>query len=191
MLATFTPPEDIPQSTYESWMSVDLGLLQLYELGRQEFSPDAPRGMDLKALGARGVQGRQAKTGQQGSLLSPWLQDPTQRFEQAAELQLPLAGNPAIEADPWYPISAAATLGPDVLHLQKKAERMLRAIGRAVRAADAWAIMQRTGWTQQAHIQSLRPGQGQRHLLFAQAPPHIGIRQCRLRKLTPQPSIMS
>ena len=34
---------------------------------------------------------------------------------------------------------------------------MLRAIDRAVRAADAWAMMQRPEWTQQAHIQSLRP----------------------------------
>ena len=42
MLATFTPPEDIPQSTYESWMSVDLGPLQRYELWKQEVSPDAP-----------------------------------------------------------------------------------------------------------------------------------------------------
>ena len=64
MLAPLIPPEDILQRTYEKWMSVDLGPLHRYELWRQKFSPDAPRGMDLKALGARGVQGRQAKAGQ-------------------------------------------------------------------------------------------------------------------------------
>ena len=111
MLAPLIPPEDILHRTYRKWMAVDLGPLQRYELWRQEFSPNAPRGMDRKALGARGVQGRQAKAGQQGSLLSPWLRDPTQHFEQATELQHPLAGNPSIEADLWYPISAAATLG--------------------------------------------------------------------------------
>ena len=63
MLPPFIPPQDILH--IHRWMAVDPGPLQRYEPWKQGFSPNAPRGMGQRALGSRGVQGRQANAGQQ------------------------------------------------------------------------------------------------------------------------------
>jgi len=139
-LSPAAPPADVQNLSKERWMALDLEPLARYEAWRLARCPQAPRGMDIAALSKKGQHKQQRKAGRQAALISPWIADPVEHFEAARKLEHPHAQPPMLEDDMWYPLEAAASMGTDILQLQRQAEKTMQKMLRACAAMDRWAL---------------------------------------------------